>query len=105
MPDIKTHTIYIIASGPRGVMYVGMTSALTGRATEHRERLYDGFTKKYWATRLVYCEHHDDADAAAQRERRLKRWRRDWKIALIESTNPTWRDLYAEVAQQEGFDP
>jgi putative endonuclease len=81
-----------------------MTSDLPDRAWEHRERVLDGFTKRYWANRLVYFEHHQNADAAARRERALKRWRRDWKIKLIETHNPTWRDLFAHVLRDDGFD-
>jgi putative endonuclease len=100
----KVFHVYITASGPRGVLYVGMTSDLSGRAWEHRERVIDGFTKKYWAGRLVYYEHHETADSAAKRERLMKRWRRDWKIALVESTNPTWRDLFADAVREDGYE-
>ena len=91
-------------SKPRGVLYTGLTSDLAGRGWQHRERLMEGFAKKYWVQRLVYFEGHDDAQFAARRERTLKRWRRDWKIALVEEQNPTWRDLYADVVRDEGFD-
>ena len=100
----KTYWIYIMASGPRGVLYVGMTSDLAGRAWEHREQVTDGFTKRYHVDRLVYFEAHHDAAIAAQRERAMKRWRRDWKIALIEKDNPTWRDLFADVVRADGFE-
>ena len=96
--------VYITASSPRGVMYVDMTSNLPGRAIEHRERLIDGFTKKYWVGRLVYFESHESGDDAAARERKIKRWRRDWKLALIEKTNPTWRDLFADVLIDFGYE-
>lgn len=100
----KTYYLYIMASGPRGVLYVGMTSDLLGRALEHRDREHKGFTKKYWVNRLVYFEEHDDADVAAKRERSMKRWRRDWKIELIEKTNPTWCDLFGDVAREQGYE-
>lgn len=100
----KSFWLYIMASGPRGVLYVGMTSDLPGRALEHREGLIDGFTKRYGVGRLVYFEGHDDAAEAARRERAMKRWRRDWKIELVEKTNPTWRDLFAEVLREQGYD-
>ncbi len=102
--EIKTYWIYIQASGPRGVLYVGMTSDLAGRAFEHRQRVMEGFTKKYWVDRLVYFEAHDDAATAAKRERAMKRWRRDWKIELVEKGNPTWRDLFPEVVRADGFE-
>ena len=75
--DAKVFHVYILASRPRGVLYVGMTSDLPDRTWEHRERLLDGFTKRYWVNRLVYFERHDDARVAARRERAMKRWRRD----------------------------
>jgi putative endonuclease len=100
----KLYWVYIMASGPRGVLYIGMTSDRSGRAWQHRERVLEGFTKRYWVDRLVYFERHEDAAVAARRERTLKRWRRDWKVALIERDNPTWRDLFADVMAQEGFD-
>jgi putative endonuclease len=93
----KVFNVYMTASQPRGVIYVGMTSDLAGRAWEHRERVYDGFTKRYWAGRLVYYEHHETAESVASRERLMKRWRRDWKIRLIETDNPTWRDLFPDA--------
>ena len=102
--DGKSYWVYITASGPRGVLYVGMTSDLAGRAWEHRERLMDGFTKKYWVDRLVYFEAHEDAAKAAHRERAMKRWRREWKIMLIEKDNPTWRDLFGDVVRNDGFE-
>jgi putative endonuclease len=100
----KVFFVYITASGPRGVLYVGMTSDLAGRVWEHRERVLEGFTKRYWVDRLVYFERHDDADKAATRERLIKRWRRNWKIELIEASNPTWADLFPEAQRLDGFE-
>ena len=100
----KTLSVYITASGPRGVLYVGMTSNLAGRAWQHRERVQEGFTRKYWVDRLVYFEAHDEAAFAARRERAMKRWRRDWKIKLVEKHNPTWRDLFGDVVRSQGFE-
>ena len=85
----KTYRVYVAASKPYGVLYIGMTSDLAGRTWEHRERVLDGFAKRYWVGRLVYFESHNDAATAAKRERAMKRWRRDWKIQLIEKNNPT----------------
>ncbi|MEQ1612335.1 MAG: GIY-YIG nuclease family protein [Hyphomicrobiaceae bacterium] len=93
------------ASEPRGVIYTGLTSDLSGRTWEHRARVIDGFTKRYWVDRLVHFEPHDDADVAQRREWLLKRWRRDWKIELIEKDNPTWRDLYLDALRLDGFEP
>jgi putative endonuclease len=100
----KTYWVYIFASKPRGVLYVGMTSDLARRAWEHRLRVMAGFTKKYWVQRLVYFGAHANAEIAARRERTMKRWRRDWKIALIENSNSTWRDLFADVVRADGFE-
>jgi putative endonuclease len=104
MSTFKFYWVYIMASGPRGVLYVGMSSDLVGRADEHRLRVLDGFTKRYSVDRLVYFEIHDEADVAARRERSIKRWRRDWKIELIEKDNPTWRDLFDDLARSQGFE-
>ena len=103
--DEKQFFVYMTASTPRGVIYVGMTSDLAGRAWEHRDRIIDGFTTRYWAGRLVNFEEHAAVEEAQRREYLMKRWRRDWKIALIEKTNPTWRDLYDEAVSMQGFEP
>lgn len=100
----KVFYVYITASGPRGVLYVGMTSDLAGRAWQHRERVLEGFTRRYWVDRLVYFEPYDQAIIAARRERAMKRWRRDWKIKLVEKDNPTWRDLFGDVVRSQGFE-
>jgi len=105
MTHSRTFYVYMTASSARGVIYVGMTSDLLGRAWEHRQRALTGFTHRYWVDRLVYYEHHETAEAAVQREYLMKRWRRDWKIRFIESGNPTWRDLYHQLAQDWGYDP
>jgi putative endonuclease len=101
----KSFYVYMTASRPRGVIYTGMTSDLVGRAWEHRERALDGFTKAYWVGRLVYYEPHETAESAQRREYLMKRWRRDWKIKLIEIDNPTWRDLFPDAVRLEGFIP
>ncbi len=101
----KTYSVYIMTNEPRGVLYVGMTSDLPRRAHEHREQLLKGFTQRYNVDRLVYFEEHSEADVAARRERSMKRWRRDWKIELVERDNPTWADLFDHVVRRAGFDP
>jgi putative endonuclease len=103
-PPTKDFFVYMTASEARGVIYVGMTSDLAGRSWEHRERVIDGFTKRYWAGRLVYFEPHATAEAALRREILLKRWRRDWKIDLIEASNPTWADLFGTVVRLDGYE-
>jgi putative endonuclease len=83
----KAFAVYIIT------LYIGVTSDLLKRAWEHREGLVDGFTKQYGVKTLVWFEMHDNAESAITREKRLKEWRRAWKIDLIEKANPWWRDL------------
>jgi putative endonuclease len=94
----KRFAIYMLASRPHGVLYTGMTSALPERIWQHKQGLIPGFTEKYHVKRLVYFEYLDSAEETIAREKRFKRWRRDWKIALIERTNPTWRDLWPDIA-------
>ena len=101
----KTFYVYMTASKPRGVIYTGLTGDLPARAWEHRERVIEGFTRRYWVGRLVYFEPHENAETAQRREWLMKRWRRDWKIELIERDNPTWRDLYPEALRLYGFEP
>ena len=74
-------------------------------AWQHRERVIAGFTKRYWAGRLVYFESLASAESALARERAMKRWRRDWKIALVETENPTSADLYPQALKAHGFEP
>ena len=94
-----SYWVYILASAPGGTLYVGVTNDLVRRVYEHREGLVPGFTKRYGIKKLVYYEAHDTAYAAIQREKNIKHWSREWKIDLIVSMNPAWRDLYDEIAQ------
>jgi putative endonuclease len=89
--------VYILASRPDGVLYVGATNDLVRRVWEHRTGTVEGFTKTYNIHRLVYFESYGDVRDAIQRERNMKHWRRTWKVELIENENPTWRDLYDEI--------
>jgi putative endonuclease len=89
--------VYILSSKSRGALYVGMTSDLGRRVWEHKNNLVEGFTSKYKADRLVYYEALEESENALQRERQLKKWRRAWKIQLIEKVNPEWKDLYEEI--------
>jgi putative endonuclease len=91
--------VYILANRRGGTLYVGVTNDLVRRAFEHREGLIPGFTKRYGIKMLVYYERHDTAAAAIQREKNIKHWPREWKIDLVLSMNPDWRDLYDEIAQ------
>ncbi len=89
--------IYIMTNKIRGTLYIGVTSDLIKRIWEHKEKIAKGFTKKYDLTRLVYFENVDDYDSALAREKQLKNWHRDWKLNLIESINPFWKDLYKDL--------
>jgi putative endonuclease len=97
-PFGKTYWVYILASRRHGTLYVGITSDLSGRVYEHKAGITPGFTTKYGVRNLVYYEMHGIVEKAIKREKQLKRWRRDWKINLIERDNPRWVDLYPGVA-------
>jgi putative endonuclease len=86
--------VYIMSNAPNSTLYVGVTTDLVQRTWQHRTGALPGFTKQHGLKRLVYFESHDDINAAIQREKHLKKWRRDWKIELIERANPHWDDLY-----------
>lgn len=90
----KHYAVYILASRKNGTLYVGITSDLAARVWQHREKVHPGFTATYDVTKLVWYQSFDDVEAAIAFEKRLKRWRRAWKITLIEERNPDWRDLY-----------
>ena len=89
--------VYILASERNGTLYVGVTSDLVGRTWQHREHVVDGFTKKYGVTMLVWFEMHGDMESAIRREKQIKAWKREWKIRLIEESNPYWSDLWAKI--------
>ncbi len=93
----KQPTIYILASGYNGTLYIGVTSHLIQRVWQHKQDLVEGFTKKYGVHFLVYYEMHEEMLAAIQREKQLKKWNRQWKINLIEKMNPAWKDLWEEL--------
>jgi putative endonuclease len=90
----KSSYVVLLASGCYGTLYIGVTSDLVKRVWQHREALAEGFTKTYQVKRLVWFETHEDIIAAITREKQLKKWKRAWKIDLIQATNPDWRDLY-----------
>ena len=90
----KFYYVYILASKKNGTLYIGVTNNLIRRVYEHKFELFEGFTKKYHIKILVYFEQYRDIADAIIREKRLKKWRREWKIALIEQNNPLWNNLY-----------
>ncbi len=93
----KPGYVYILASQRNGTLYIGVTSNLIQRAHQHREGTVDGFSSKYGVRRLVHFEAFDDITDATQREKVLKKWRRAWKLELIEESNPEWDDLYPAI--------
>ncbi|MBI5867325.1 MAG: GIY-YIG nuclease family protein [candidate division Zixibacteria bacterium] len=94
----KKPAVYILASKRNGTLYSGVTSDLVGRVWQHKNRTVGGFTSKYKVHLLVYFEVHVDMRNAIVREKQLKKWNRAWKLALIERTNPEWKDLWQEIA-------
>ncbi|MEZ5957718.1 MAG: GIY-YIG nuclease family protein [Hyphomonadaceae bacterium] len=90
--------VYIMASKRNGTLYLGVTGNLPQRAHQHREGLIEGFSQQYGCKHLVWFEQHQEMGAAIAREKDLKKWRRAWKLALIEKLNPQWRDLYDDFS-------
>jgi putative endonuclease len=101
MPREFKPCVYILASMRNGTLYIGVTSDLVARIHQHRGNQVEGFTSRYGVHILVWFEQHATMDAAITREKRLKKWNREWKIRLIEEANPQWRDLSEEL----GFPP
>jgi putative endonuclease len=105
---MNSYYVYIIASKRNGTLYIGVTNDLIHRIAEHKNGLVEGFSKRYKINRLVYYEETGDITSAIVREKRLKKWRRAWKLRLIEEENPDWRDLYQDLVEDEkgtGFPP
>jgi len=90
--------VYILSNRPKGVLYVGVTNNLARRIAEHKGRYVAGFTREYGISKLMYFEEYASALEARARERTMKRWRRSWKISLVEAMNPDWRDLSDQLA-------
>jgi putative endonuclease len=94
---IKQPAVYILASKRNGTLYIGVTSELVKRVWEHKNNMVEGFTERYNVHRLVWYELHDSMESAITREKRLKNWKRKWKLELIEKSNPSWQDLYNTI--------
>jgi putative endonuclease len=90
--------VYLLASRRHGTLYLGVTNNIVRRVYEHKHKLVLGFSARYGVDRLVWYEAHADVTAAIRREKKIKKWRRDWKIALIEADNPEWQDLFGAIA-------
>ena len=95
--DVAGGWVYIVANRYRGTLYTGVTSDLARRVWQHREGSGSAFAKQYGADRLVYAERHERIEDAIAREKAVKKWRRDWKIDLIEADNPAWDDLFVTL--------
>ena len=95
---VRSFYVYILANRIGGTLYIGVTNDLVRRVFEHKSELMKGFTKKYDVHKLVYFEQFDDVENAIRREKRLKKWKRAWKVRLIEELNPNWDDLYLNIA-------
>ena len=93
----KLPHVYLLASKPDGVLYLGVTSDLIKRIWQHKNALVNGFSKKYNVHHLVWYEQHEYMLSAITREKQIKKWKRKWKVRLIEEINPVWRDLYDEI--------
>ena len=91
--------VYMMASRRNGTLYIGVTNNLIKRVYEHKNDLVEGFTKKYGVHRLVYYEQSQDVNSAIEQEKRLKAWKRQWKLRLIEEMNPEWNDLYDDLVE------
>ncbi|RVT83530.1 GIY-YIG nuclease family protein [Rhodobacteraceae bacterium CCMM004] len=98
MPACGAMYVYLMTNRPRGTLYLGVTGDLVRRVWQHRTHAAPGFTDRYNLERLVWFEPHAEPGLAIQREKSLKRWRRAWKIALVEQANPRWQDLWDEIA-------
>jgi putative endonuclease len=100
---LHRYWVYILASQPRGTLYIGVTNNILGRVNLHRAGHGSGFTSKYGVSMLVWFEEFDQIEEAIQREKSLKRYMRAWKINLIEQSNPQWVDLYPGLAARNDF--
>ena len=96
---MKEYFVYILASKTYGTLYVGVTSDLVKRVYEHRNGFVDSFTKKHNVQKLVYFEQTNSIESTIEREKRLKKWNRQWKINLIQKSNPEWKDLYPDLTK------
>ena len=97
----KQFYVYILTNKTNGTLYIGVSNDIVRRIYEHKQKLVDGFTKKYELDKLVYYESFNTAPDAIQREKQMKKWNRAWKLKRISALNPEWKDLYAQITGQE----
>ncbi|MHB1661893.1 MAG: GIY-YIG nuclease family protein [bacterium] len=96
---MKKYYVYILSSKRNGTLYTGVTSDIIKRVYEHKHNVVEGFTNKYNVHQLVWYEIHNSAELAINREKQIKKWKRAWKVELIEKKNPEWIDLYESICQ------
>lgn len=94
---LRKYYVYILTNKRNGTLYIGVTSDLIKRVWQHKNDIFEGFSKKYKTHRLIYFEEYSSIELALNREKRLKNWQRTWKIELVEAFNPYWRDLYENM--------
>ena len=94
---MKNYYVYILSSKRNGTLYTGVTSDIIKRVYEHKQNVVEGFTKKYNIHMLVWYEIHDSAESAINKEKQIKKWKRTWKLKLIEKDDPEWIDLYESI--------
>jgi len=102
---MKQYCVYILANKKNTVLYIGVTGNLPKRIYEHKNKLTDGFTKKYCVDKLVYFEQTENVQSALQREKQLKNWKREWKNELIDKNNPAWFELGDSLLEDSGSSP
>ena len=95
---MKDYYVYLLANKKNGTLYIGVTNDLLKRTYEHKQNMVEGFSQRYNIHNLVYFEQTSNVESAIAREKHIKKWRRSWKIELIEKNNPEWRDLYKDLA-------
>ena len=95
---MKNYYVYILSSKRNGTLYTGITSDILKRVYEHKHGLVEGYTKKYKVHYLVWYEIHQSVESAITREKQIKKWKRNWKLQLIEKENPEWMDLYQRIS-------
>lgn len=94
-----SYFVYIMTNKAFGTLYIGVTNDLIRRVWEHKEKIIEGFTKRYGLDRLVYYEVHDSIESAIRREKQVKEWKRNWKLRQIMDMNPEWNDLYETITR------
>ena len=93
----KRYFVYLLSNKKNGTLYIGITNDLVRRVYEHKSKHVEGFSKKYNLSRLVWFDETSDVNAAIEKEKQMKKWKRAWKVGLIEEANPSWRDLYFDL--------